>query len=105
MKRIKAVFLSLFLVLGLTIGTVYAEEIDPTRQGSLVFTVHDPQGNPVGGGSLTVTKIASIAYDENNNPYFKLLPAFEASNANLEDINNPEKLTREHNTQLSLIHI
>lgn len=100
MKKIKAIFLSLFLILGMSRAWIHAEEIDPAKIGSLVFTVHDPQGNPVGGGTLTVTKIASIAFGENNNPYFELLPEFEGSHANLEDISNPEKLTRQYNANL-----
>lgn len=97
MKKIRAILFSLFLVLGMTAGTVYAEEIDPDRSGSLKFTVHDPEGKPVGGGSLTVTKVADIAFDENGNPYFKLTPDFEGTNLDLMEVGD---LTRQVNAGL-----
>ncbi len=100
MKRIKAICLSVFMILGLSIGIVHAEEINPDLPVSLTFTVHDPQGDPLGGGSLTVTKIASITFYENGNPYFKILPEFEGAGIDLDKLGDPEHLTREHNANL-----
>lgn len=98
MKKLKRIFWCSLLLLSMFTTTAFAAETyDPETPGSLEFTVHESNGTPVGGGTLTVTKVATIEVDEQGNPYFKLTPDFEGTHLDLNDI---EALTRQHNASM-----
>ena len=94
MKKIRAIIFSLFLILGFTTVTVKAEGYKPEEPGSLEFTIHDPEGHPVGGGTLTVLKVATIELDSKGDPYFKLTSDFKGTGLDLSDMGS---LTRDSN--------
>lgn len=85
------IWMSLFLSAGLCLffglSSIQAESILTQKTGSLEIIVHDEEGTPIPGGSLTRYHVADIA-EEKDGPYFHLTEDFEKSDASLTDPQN-----------------